>query len=130
MKKLFVLIAATVICSQSYATSIILDASLTLFTNYSKVEGQKSTYTSKTTYSLLADVENYPSAEVLFPMDTGLCFSGYAWNVEWILADMLSKDESYILNSFELSEDAEEVSFAVQNAKKQVKSFTIHRCLN
>lgn len=131
MKKLFVLIAATVICSQSFATSFILEGSLTLFTNYSKVEGQKAVYSSKATYSLTDgyDYEALPTAEALFPMDTAACFSGYAWSVEWIIGDIVSKDESYKLNMIETSEDGESLFFAIENTQKQVKSFTIHRCL-
>jgi hypothetical protein len=128
MKKLSVLIAATIICSQSHATDLVPEGSLTLFTNYSKVEGQKSTYTGKATLSI-SDWENLPSAEVFFPMDTGICFSGYAWTAEWVISAVVDKDEAYTLTAGEVSEDGEEIYFAVQNAKKQVKSFTIHRCL-
>ena len=129
MKKLFVLIAATIICSQSHAMSFILDGSLTLFSNYSKVEGQKSTYTSKVTYAIGEDYENLPSAEVLFAPGTGLCFSGYAWSVEWLIGDMVSKDESYKLNIIEVSEDGEEMVFSIENAKKQEITYNIHRCI-
>jgi hypothetical protein len=131
MKKLFVLIAATVLFSQAHAQEADLIASgyLTLFMNYSKVEGQKATYSSKTTLSAGDAWSEFPSADVLFPADTGVCFSGNYWTVEWMIKGIVDQDEAYKLIALQTSEDEEEIFFAIQYGKKLVKSFKIHRCI-